>query len=170
MRAADDAALERHVERPVPGLVVHSVEVTEGTFKVGDMVQAGVDNERRKSIRANHSATHLLHKALKLVLGEHVKQAGSVVAPDYLRLNPQGVVPALELDDGAVLTQSVAICEWLEETHPAPPLLPADALGRARVRRGAAAAGRRPRPHQGRCAVPGAQPARARRSRHRRVA
>jgi maleylpyruvate isomerase len=55
-------------------------------------------------------------------------------APDFLRLNPQGLVPALELADGTVLTQSLAILEYLEETHPAPPLLPADALGRARAR------------------------------------
>jgi maleylpyruvate isomerase len=55
-------------------------------------------------------------------------------APGYLALNPQGLVPALETDDGAVLTQSLAIIEWLEETHPAPPLLPADPLRRARVR------------------------------------
>ena len=71
----------------MPGRIVHNVKVTEGTFKIGDMVQASVDGERRSSIRANHSATHLLHKALKLVLGEHVKQAGSVVAPDYLRFD-----------------------------------------------------------------------------------
>ena len=55
-------------------------------------------------------------------------------APDALALNPQGLVPALVLDDGAVLTQSLAICEYLDETHPAPPLLPPEPLARARVR------------------------------------
>lgn len=73
-----------------------------------------------KGITAEQVPRHLRHGAQR--------------APDYLRLNPQGLVPALETDDGAVLTQSLAICEWLEETHPAPPLLPGDALGRARIR------------------------------------
>lgn len=54
--------------------------------------------------------------------------------PGFIRINPQGLVPALELDDGAVLTQSLAIIEYLEETHPEPPLLPKDSLARARVR------------------------------------
>jgi maleylpyruvate isomerase len=54
--------------------------------------------------------------------------------PDYLRVNPQGLVPALALDDGTWLTQSLAIIEYLDETHPTPPLLPADPLMRARVR------------------------------------
>ena len=74
---------------------------------------------------------------LKGLWPDHVPRhlrRGEQRAPDYLRLNPQGLVPALELDDGTALTQSVAICEWMEETHPAPPILPADALGRARVR------------------------------------
>ena len=53
---------------------------------------------------------------------------------DYLAMNPQGLVPALVTDGGDVLTQSLAIIEWLEETHPKPPLLPSDAAGRARVR------------------------------------
>jgi maleylacetoacetate isomerase len=55
-------------------------------------------------------------------------------ASDYLELNPQGLVPALVTDDGAVLTQSLAIIEYLDETHPQPPLLPADPVARARVR------------------------------------
>jgi maleylacetoacetate isomerase len=59
---------------------------------------------------------------------------GAQRADDYLAVNPQGLVPALVLDGGDVLTQSLAIIEWLDETHPQPPLLPADAAGRARVR------------------------------------
>jgi len=54
--------------------------------------------------------------------------------PRYRALNPQGLVPTLELDDGWRLTQSLAIIEYLDETHPEPPLLPADAAGKARVR------------------------------------
>jgi maleylpyruvate isomerase len=70
------------------------------------------------------SAEHLPH---------HLRK-GEQTAPDYLVLNPQGLVPTLEGDDGAVLTQSLAIIEWLDETHPAPPLLPLDALLRAKAR------------------------------------
>ena len=59
---------------------------------------------------------------------------GDQRADEYLALNPQGLVPTLVADDGTVLTQSLAIMEWLDETHPEPPLLPADPAGRARVR------------------------------------
>lgn len=58
---------------------------------------------------------------------------GEQRAPGYLAINPQGLLPALETD-GAVLTQSLAILEWLDETHPEPPFLPADPVARARVR------------------------------------
>src|ERR1700704_5858451 len=54
--------------------------------------------------------------------------------PAYLAINPQGLVPTLENDTGAILTQSLAIIEWLDETHPEPPLLPKDPLRRAKVR------------------------------------
>jgi len=64
----------------------------------------------------------------------HHLRKGEQRAPSYLALNPQGLVPALENDAGTVLTQSVAIIEWLDETHPTPPLLPKDALQRAKVR------------------------------------
>ena len=67
------------------------------------------------------------YKAYALLPNEHKSAA-------YLKLNPQGLVPALELKDEAVLTQSMAILEYLDEVYPEPPLLPEDALGRARVR------------------------------------
>lgn len=60
--------------------------------------------------------------------------AGDQHAPAYLALNPQAVVPSVVLEDGSLLTQSLAILEYLEETHPTPALLPTDAAGRARVR------------------------------------
>ena len=63
----------------------------------------------------------------------HDLRTGAQKAADYVALNPQGMVPALQID-GAVLTQSPAILEWLEETHPQPPLLPSEPLSRARVR------------------------------------
>ena len=59
---------------------------------------------------------------------------GAQRSDDYLAVNPQGLVPALVTDEGNVLTQSLAIIEWLDEAHPQPPLLPKDAAGRARVR------------------------------------
>lgn len=73
-------------------------------------------------------------KGIEVAQVAHHLRRGEQQAPDYLALNPQGLVPALELDDGAVLTQSLAIIEWLDEAFTAPPLLPATPLERAHVR------------------------------------
>jgi maleylpyruvate isomerase len=73
-----------------------------------------------KGLRAEHLPHHL--------------RKGEQRDPAYLALNPQGLVPTLQDDSGAIITQSLAIIEWLDETHPEPPLLPNDPLRRAKVR------------------------------------
>ncbi len=75
------------VRRPVPGLIVHIGEVIQGTPTVGSPALTAIDRSRRMDVRRNHTATHLLDHELRKILGKHVQQAGSVVAPDRLRFD-----------------------------------------------------------------------------------
>jgi len=77
----------KDVRQPLSGLIVHIGEVLAGSPRVEDGAVAMVDPQRRMDIARNHTATHLLHNALRHILGEHVQQAGSLVAPDRLRFD-----------------------------------------------------------------------------------
>jgi alanyl-tRNA synthetase len=113
-------------ERKLGDLNVHVVKVSRGTLSVDDGVQLRVNSELRRATRANHSATHLLHAALKHVLGPHVVQKGSLVAPDRLRFDfshPKAVTPdelaAIEEEVNAVIRQNNDVMTRLMPTKQA---------------------------------------------------
>ncbi len=103
------------VRRPAAGIIIHQGEVVQGQPKLGDMAVSRVDASRRMDIKRNHTATHLLHSALHQVLGDHARQAGSLVAPDRLRFDfthPQ----ALDLSELEEIESFVN--EKILENHP----------------------------------------------------
>jgi alanyl-tRNA synthetase len=109
------------VRRPAAGIVVHVGKVVAGAPRTGDAAVAYIDEDRRWDIMRNHTATHLLHSELRYVLGEHVRQAGSLVAPDRLRfdfthtgmLTQEQLTNITRLVNDAVLANYVVNIEYM---------------------------------------------------------
>jgi alanyl-tRNA synthetase len=81
------SALVKTTYYPIPDIITHKIQMLSGLLRVGDVLEAVVDPVPRSNIRKNHTATHLLHASLKQILGDHVKQAGSLVSSDRLRFD-----------------------------------------------------------------------------------
>ena len=113
MTSAEPGSLPHSNHRPARPAVLHGYFRSSAAWRVRIALNL-------KSLTVTHVAHHL--------------RRGEQRAPDYLALNPQGLVPALALDDGTVLTQSLAIIEYLDEALPTPALLPSDPVARARMR------------------------------------
>ncbi|WP_321340950.1 alanine--tRNA ligase [uncultured Cohaesibacter sp.] len=110
------------------GMFVHMGKLVEGDVKIGDALELVVDHERRSAIRANHSATHLLHEALRETLGDHVAQKGSFVTPERLRFDfshqkpvtdeevsqVEEMVNEIVLQNGPVETRIMAVDDAIE--------------------------------------------------------
>jgi maleylpyruvate isomerase len=95
------------------------------TFKLHNFFRSSTSTRLRAALNL---------KGLSYDYVSYALRKGETRTPAFLKMNPAGLVPALERDDGQVMVQSLAIIEWLDESYPQPPLLPADANGRARVR------------------------------------
>lgn len=126
LSGAKSTLLVTDTQKKLDNLVVHLGEVKDGSISLGDAVHLKVNHERRLKIRANHSATHLLHKAMRKVLGDHVTQKGSLVAEDHLRFDishPKQInrdeLGAIETDVNAQIRRNTGVMTHLMEPEEA---------------------------------------------------
>ncbi len=100
----------KDTKRPLPQLILHYIKMDEGVLRIGDEVELCVDEDKRRATMRNHTATHLLHSALRNVLGDHVRQAGSLVEPERLRFD---FTHPYALDDDEKKEIELMINNWI---------------------------------------------------------
>jgi alanyl-tRNA synthetase len=117
IRTIDTEAVVLDVQKPVGKIFVHRIKVLKGSLKTGLTVEAAIDIERRKNIMRHHTATHLLHAALRQIVGTHVVQAGSEVGPDGFRFDftHQTALSSSELSSieamvNTAIRENMAVC------------------------------------------------------------
>lgn len=127
----DGAVLDvEDVQEVVKGLVVHRCTLSDGTLHQGDEVNASIDTDRRAALARSHTATHILHRALREVLGPQATQRGSVVAPDFLHFDYQwSKAPARDLIDQVEDRVNEIVREDLPVTYENMPIKEAEKLG-----------------------------------------
>jgi alanyl-tRNA synthetase len=113
-------------KKPLEGLFIHKIRVAEGVLKAGSTVRCRVDREKRLATMRNHTATHLIHSALKEILGGHVKQAGSYVSPESLRFDfnhfsslDEEAKEALEDAVNATILRNITVETTIQDTKKA---------------------------------------------------
>lgn len=99
---------------PVPDIIVHRGKLLKGTLTAGEAVRAAINEERRKEIQRHHTATHIIHEALTRVLGKHVRQAGSIVTPTFLRFDFNHFAPLT--DEEIMRVEKEAYAQVLADT------------------------------------------------------
>jgi alanyl-tRNA synthetase len=87
MKSPHLSAVVESAYYPIPNIISQKIKVLSGKICVGDVVDAEIDSQRRRDLTRNHTATHLLHATLRVILGDHIKQSGSLVAPERLRFD-----------------------------------------------------------------------------------
>jgi len=102
-------------KKPYKGLIAHYVRISEGAISKGELVKVEVDGELRRATMKNHTATHLLHRALRDILGEHVRQAGSLVTPERLRFD---FTHMTGLEEEEIIEIENRINSWILENIP----------------------------------------------------
>ncbi|MDH4231232.1 MAG: alanine--tRNA ligase, partial [Nitrospirota bacterium] len=125
-RTSEVKAVVTDTKKPLEGMHIHKIRMKKGALKTGEKIRCSVDRDSRTATMRNHTTTHLLHSALKNLLGEHVKQAGSYVAPERLRFDfthfdslNRETIESIEDEVNDVILRNITVATTLMDTKKA---------------------------------------------------